>query len=192
VVADAGDDAAAETEATDAPQNAESETTEAAVTVPEDLGMPTTGDPEIFALSSLPDTEVCALTPKDELEAIVGVALDDGSGLLIEGLGTNCLFYGTEDFSLQAKVEFSAISWTDAQALADFAVEGVPEPTECSVAGRDALCIEPYENNDLETGATVYVKLGGDDDIPMFVEAAGGQDTALAVAELALSNLSIG
>ncbi len=157
----------------------------------EDGGGDMVGDPALYALTQLSVDAVCALLPKDQVEAIVGGVVADPTGMQISSLGANCLYSDATTFDLVAKLEFSVLPWEAVVGLASFKPDGAPETEECSVARRAALCTPEYESDGFATGAQVYVQLGGDGDIVLFTESSMGVDAATALAELALSNLSI-
>jgi len=156
-----------------------------------DGGGDVVGDPALYALTQLSVDDVCALLPKDQVEAIVGGAVADPSGMQISSLGANCLYTDATTFDLVAKLEFNVLPWTAVVGLAEYAADGVPEAQDCTIGGRPALCTPEYELNGISTGAQVYVQLGGDDDISLFTESSKGLDLATQLAELAFANLHV-
>jgi hypothetical protein len=153
----------------------------------------TSANPTIAALVSLPTEQVCALLPEDAVESITGVSVSAGDGMIIEGLGTNCLYYADngDGLDLIGKLEFDVLNWADTKSLAEFTVDDSPTAESCSVGGREALCTPAYEIDGLTISAYVSVKLGGDADGTLSTYSDLGVEQALAMAEVALGNLAL-
>jgi hypothetical protein len=149
-------------------------------------------DPAIVALAELPEPEFCALLTRDEVADITGIAVGEGSFLSVEGLGTNCIYYPEDDFALVLKFEVGFLAYSDYAALAGMQIgeDGPPPAEACEVAGREAMCAEPYDDPEgfASSGYQIVLKLGTDADPYLLVEAPDG-DAATAASETILSRI---
>lgn len=134
---------------------------------------------------ALTPADVCALTPRTELEAIVGMELTEPIEFDLDELGAVCSF--VEDLgggsSTVAEIELNTFDFVQQIDTSSAYV------TSCTVGGRPAFCQEAFVDDSMSVDATVVVALGSDADPAMIVSSSAGLDAAIAIAELALSNL---
>jgi len=136
---------------------------------------------------ALTPADICALMPRDALEAILGIPLTDPVETDFDDLGAACSFL--EDVGgTSATVADVELNTFDFAQQIDTESEYVEE---CTVAGHPAYCQEAFVDDSMSVDATVVVALGGDADPAMVVSSSAGLDAAIAIAELALSNLAL-
>jgi hypothetical protein len=141
-------------------------------------------DPQ--GLASLPSERVCTLLSNSEAESLLGSPLDSApSGMLIEGLGTNCLWY-TNGISSSIKVEFNTMGYKTQVSF--FSYSGTPQ--SLTIAGHAATGLEAPTDSSSFMKAQLEVSLGSDpSQIGVYIEAPT-LDIAKQVAEKVVPRIS--
>jgi hypothetical protein len=86
-------------------------------------------------LAKLPSAKVCTLLSADEAASILGEAVGAPGGMLMEGLGTNCIYMAASGALI--KIEFNTLGWKSSTDLM-----GLMSPQSFTIAGRPAMGVE--------------------------------------------------
>jgi len=137
------------------------------------------GDSDVAALPEMAVEDVCALVPDEVAEAALGAPIgEEPQGQSFEGLGVNCIWETADGFEgPQLKIEFNTLMWQGSSSLAG--------------PGGEVGEIDGHETVSYEGGGgefVLVVKLGGDDEPALYIEAPEA-DGAEAVAVATLESL---
>jgi hypothetical protein len=147
-------------------------------------------NPQISALSALSGDAVCQLVPAADVSKILGIDAGEPDGRSIPGLSSGCgyLVQADDGSLVSASIAFAAFDWKT-QAYAKTSID--PPATTCIVGGLDAFCQDAYTDTGTDFDASVLVKLGSVVDNTLEADAPSLAQ-AMAMAQLALSNLKLG
>jgi hypothetical protein len=137
-------------------------------------------------LAKVPTAKVCTLLSRAEAGAILGGSVDDDpSGMTLDGLGTNCLYYSGGVGGPSIKIEFNTLGYDAEVKLLAFGGDS----QQLTVAGRPAVALPKKDPNSF-LGAQLEVSLVDDPKaIGLYVEAPT-VDMAVKAAETVLPRIS--
>ena len=91
---------------------------------------------DVSGLASIASEKVCGLLSKDEAAAILGDTITEApSGMLLKGLGTNCIYDGSSAAAPSIKIEFNTLGYAAQVAILKLA----GSVQALTIAGRPAL-----------------------------------------------------
>ncbi len=124
---------------------------------------------DVSGLASVPSEKVCTLLSRDEASAILGDTITEApSGMLLKGLGTNCIYTGASSAAPSIKVEFNTLGYGAQVALLKLA--GAVQAA--TVAGRPASGVEAPSDPTSLVKAQLEVSLADDPKaIGLYIEA---------------------
>ncbi len=141
----------------------------------------------IFDVARLDQEAMCRLVTSEDVVSTVGSTPEaEPTFRHIEGTGTSCVHYDAVSFDLLVRVEIDEIAYEDLRLL--YTDEDLAEYADCTIGGRDALCVEPHESEGFQFGATVIVQI--DEAFgPALLLSAPTVEASSALAEIALDRL---
>lgn len=127
------------------------------------------GGIDTAGLASLPSEKVCTLLSKDEAGAILGDTVTEApSGMLLKGLGTNCIYTGASAAAPSIKIEFNTLGYAAQVTL--LKVSGSLQTI--TVAGRPASGIDAPADPNAFVKAQLEVSLADDPKaVGLYIEA---------------------
>ena len=127
------------------------------------------GGVDVAGLASIASEKVCGLLSKDEAGAILGDTITAApSGMLLTGLGTNCIYNGSSAAAPSIKIEFNTLGY--AAQVAILKLTGSVQAL--TIAGRPASGVEAPSDPTSLVKAQLEVSLADDPKaVGLYIEA---------------------
>ncbi len=141
----------------------------------------------IFDVARLGRDAICSLVTAEDVVTVTSSTPEaEATYRSLDGVGTSCLHYDAVSFDLLVRVEIDEIAYDDLRLL--YTDEDLATFADCSIANRPALCVEPYESEGFQFGATTIVQIDGPFG-PALLLTAPTADATITLAEIALGRL---